>query len=154
MGLRHTVNRLTLPLWRRVMLMVGRAVLTAVDDAHKLQVLQVRGLSRELLDRVEHFQPYGLTFVPHEGAEAILVCPGGIRQHPIAIAVADRRYRPRGLEPGEICLYTDEDKDAPHRIVFKRGRAIELKAGATTLRLEPAGMTLTTPSGTQTWGTA
>lgn len=153
-GVSGTIEHLTRPIRRRVMLMVGRAVLSAIDDERKLQALQVRGLSRELIDRVERFQEYGFTSHPHPRAEVLLLAPGGIRQHPIAIAVDDRRYRPTGLKRGEVCLYTDEDKEAPHRVIFKRGRVIELQAGATTLKLEPAGMTLTTPSGTQTWGTA
>ena len=142
-------------LFRRVRLMVGRAVLTAVDDARQMQSVQVEGLRGEILDRAERFQQYGFSSHPHPGAEALLLAVGGIRQHPIVAAIDDRRYRPTGLEEGEVCLYTDEDKTDPfHRIVFKRGRVIELSCGDTVLKLEPAGMTLTTPSGTQTWGTA
>ena len=142
-------------LFRRVRLMVGRAVLTAVDDARQMQSVQVEGLRGEILDRAERFQQYGFSSHPHPGAEALLLAVGGIRQHPIVAAIDDRRYRPTGLEEGEVCLYTDEDKIDPfHRIVFKRGRVIELSCGDTVLKLEPDGMTLTTPSGTQTWGTA
>ena len=90
MGLREAVERLTLPLRRRVMLMVGRAVLALVDDDPKLQVLQLAALRPETLETVERFQEYGFTSVPEPGAEAVLVCPGGIRQPP------DRR---RGRRP-------------------------------------------------------
>ena len=142
-------------LFRRVRLMVGRAVLAAVDDTLRMQTVQLEGLSGEVLDRVERFQQYGFSSHPHPEAEVLLLAAGGIRQHPIAAAVDDRRYRPTGIEEGEVVLYTDEDKKNPfHRIHFRRGRIIELRCGATVLKLEPAGMTLTTPSGTQTWGTA
>ena len=127
-GLRQTVERLMWPLRRRVALMVGRAVLALVDDEPALQVLQVRALRDETLDGVERFQQYGFTSHPHPDAEVLLLSFGGMRQHAVAVAVDDRRHRPTGLQAGEVCLYTDEDEDgAPHRIVLKRGRVIELE---------------------------
>ena len=144
------------PLRRRVMLMVGRAVLTLIDDGPKMQVMQVQGLKGEILDRIERFQNYGLTSVPHEDAEVLIVCPGGIRQHAIAIAVDDRRYRVIGLERGEVCLYTDEDEetgeqgkpvDGPqHRIHLKRGRAIDMWAGASGIVMTPDGVDIRGPA--------
>lgn len=141
-------------LFRRVQLMVGRAVLTAVDDSLQLQAVQVEAFSGEVVDGAERFQDYGLSSHPPRGAEALLLAVGGIRQHPIVAAVVDRRYRPTGLEEGEVILYTSRDRTAPHRIRFLANGNIQMKSGRTTLELEDAGMTLTTPSGTQTWGTA
>lgn len=147
MGLKEVVEHLTRPIRRRVMLMVGRAVLALVDDDPKLQVIQIRGLARETLDRVERFQEYGFTSVPLEGAEAVIVCPGGVRQHPLAIAVDDRRYRPTRLKPGEVCNYTYEDEDGrPHRVVLERGRKIRLSAGRSYILLEDSGVTIGAPS--------
>ena len=153
----RNVEKLTRPLRNRVAVMVSRAVLQLVDDSLRLQGVQVVGFAGETLDQVERFQQYGFTAVPHGpddagAAEAIVLALGGQRQHPVVIAVDDRRYRLKGLEDGEVALYTDEDETG-HRVHLKRGNIIEMVAGTTTLKLEPSGMTLTTPSGTQTWGT-
>jgi phage baseplate assembly protein V len=108
--------------------MVNRAVLTMADDDTLLQQLQARLLGEELLDGLERFQQYGFTSVPHAGAEAIALSIGGNRSHTVIINVDDRRYRLKGLEGGEVALYTDEDQDeAGCRIVLKRGNRIELR---------------------------
>ena len=129
MGIAGQVERLTRTLRRRVQLMVGRAVLAVVNDETLLQSVQVEGLRGEVLDRAERFQDYGLTSHPHPGAEVVVLAAGGQRQHPLAIAVDDRRHRPRGLAAGEVCLYTDEDEaGARHRVILRRGRIIEIHA--------------------------
>jgi phage baseplate assembly protein V len=92
----------------RVRLMVGRAILGLVNDATKAQAVQVEMLDDEVQDNVERFQNYGFTSVPHKGAEAVVVCVGGLRSHGIVIATEDRRYRLTGLENGEVALYDDQ----------------------------------------------
>ena len=134
------------PLRRRVLLTVGRAVLQLVDDARKLQSVQVVALDGEVLDGAERFQQYGFTSHPHPQAECVVLAVGGIRQHPIVIAVDDRRYRLVGLEEGEVALYTDEDESgAEHRITMKRGREIRLEAGPSSIAMTAAGITMTAP---------
>ena len=124
-------QRIARSLRRRVLLMVGRAVLALVDDARKLQVVQVQGLASETLDGVERVQQYGLTSHPHPGAECVVLALGGMRQHSLVIAVDDRRYRVTGLARGEVCLYTDEDAPgSPHRITLKRGRTVHVEAAS------------------------
>lgn len=91
----------------RIRLMVGRAIVTLVNDATKLQSLQVELLEGESQDGIEHFQPYGLAAHPHPGAEAVLAFAGGLRSHGLALAVSDRRYRLKGLSQGEVALYDD-----------------------------------------------
>lgn len=60
--------------------------------------------------------------MPLPGAEALAAFIGGNRDHGIVIAVDDRRYRLRGLEGGEVAIYTDEGD----KIVLKRGNKIEV----------------------------
>ena len=148
-------DRILRRLRRRVMLAIGRGVLRTVDDAAKTQLLQVEGLQDELLEDVEHLLPYGLTAHPKPGALILLLAMGGMRQHSVAAAAVDPDARPRGLSVGEVCLYShlDGGSGGPHRVHFLANGHIRLQAGRTTLELEDAGMTLTTPSGTQTWGT-
>ena len=153
MGIVQIVERLMLPLKRRVLLMIGRAVLTLVNDQLQMQSVQVEGLSGETLDGVERFQQYGFTSHPHPGAEVLLLSLGGMRQHPVAAAIDDRRYRVKDLEQGEVCFYTDENEvDEPHRVTLRRDRLIELKAqtirletGSSTIVMDDDGVTITAP---------
>lgn len=101
------INKVVAPLKRRVMLMVGRAVVKAVADDPKMQTLQITLLAGEVHDNVERFQNYGFTSVPHPGAEAAVMFVGGLRSHGLVVAVDDRRYRLTGLEAGEVALYDD-----------------------------------------------
>lgn len=115
------INKLTAPLARRVRLMVSRGVIGVVNDALKEQGVQVALLADEVRD-CERYQEYGFTSVPLAGAEAITVCVGGSRDHGVVIATGDRRYRLKGLQGGEVALYTDEGD----YIKLGRGRVVEV----------------------------
>ncbi len=141
-----TLTRMTAPLARRARLMVARAVVRMVNDGLKMQGLQIGLLADEARDGVERMQEYGFTSHPHPGAEAVAVFVGGNRDHGIVVAVDDRRYRIKGLATGEVALYTDEDQSGGHRIHFKRGKEIHLIAGASSIVMTPAGITITTPA--------
>ncbi len=117
--------------------MVGRAVLRLVDDATKAQSLQLDLLADESQDAVERLQNYGFTAHPHPGAEAVVVCLGGLRSHAVAIAVEDRRYRLRELEAGEVALYDDLGN------VVKLGRErIEIVAASEVRIVAPDGVSI------------
>ncbi|HEY9105215.1 MAG TPA: phage baseplate assembly protein V [Roseateles sp.] len=120
----QALQRFMRPLAQRVQLMVSRAVVELVNDATRLQALQVSLLADELRGDVERFQDYGFTSHPRPGAEAVAVCVGGSRDHVVIVAVDDRRYRLVGLEEGEVAIYTDEGD----HIVIKRGGTIEVLA--------------------------
>jgi phage baseplate assembly protein V len=117
----------------RVRLMVSRFVLQSVNDAAKLQSVQIMALEGQVRDLVERFQQYGYTSVPHPGAEGIAVSLGGNTDHMVVINVDDRRYRLTGLQEGEVALYTDEGD----KIVLKRGRNIEVTAGTKVTLITP-----------------
>lgn len=91
----------------RVRGMIRRSVIGLVNDAMKLQSVQVTLMAGQTPDDVEHFQHYGLTSVPHKGAEGIGLGIGGSTGHTVVICVDDRRYRLTGLEAGEVALYDD-----------------------------------------------
>jgi len=122
---------MTLPSWfkpfaLRIRLIAARAVVHLIDDAAKLQLLQVEVLSGETRDQVERFQEYGYTSCPLPGAEAVALSIDANRNHMVAIKVDDRRYRKTNLKPGEVAMYTDEGD----YILMKRGRIIEVNSGA------------------------
>ena len=144
-----TINKLLDPLRRRMRLMIGRAVLAAAaDDSKGVQLVQVKLLDGEVADGVERMQSYGYTSVPLAGAEGVMACVSGDRNHGIVVVMDDRRYRLKNLQPGEVALYTDEGDT----IVMKRGRKIEVTAGAEITATAPVvkveastKVTLTTP---------
>jgi phage baseplate assembly protein V len=109
----------------RMKLMVARCVVKLVNDAAKMQELQVQVLSDEVKGRAEHFQHYGFSSRAFAGAEGIVLFPNGNRSHPLVFCVDDRRYRKKEMEEGEVALYTDEGD----YIYFKRGKIIEIRAG-------------------------
>lgn len=114
--------------------MVSRVVLSAVDDSMKMQILKVNGLamddSQEIREGIERFQNYGFTGVPFKDAEGVVLYVGGRRDHGLAIAVDDRRYRLKGLQNGEVAVYTDEGDS----ITIKRGGTIQIN-GSTAIEL-------------------
>ena len=98
--------------------MVARGVVAGVDAASKMQALQVTIRDGETVDGVEQFEQYGLTSRPVAGAECIVISIGGLADHPVALVVADRRYRVTALAAGEVCLHDDQGQ----RITLYRDR--------------------------------
>lgn len=122
---------------QRVRLMLGRATARLIDDSKQEQELQLDLLADETLDAVERLQDYGFTSVPHADAEVVVACLGGLRSHAVALRVADRRYRLKGLEAGEVALFDDLGN------VIKLGRerieivaVSELKVTAPLIKIE------------------
>lgn len=124
------LNKLLRPVRLGLLNLVSRAVVSLADDAPKLQVLQLQLLDSETRDGAERFQEYGFTSVPFASAEAVVLSVGGRRDHLLVVAVDDRRYRLRDLQPGEVALYTDEGD----RVHLRRGRVTvtspELRLGS------------------------
>lgn len=146
----------------RVSALVWRATVRKVDDGPKLQVLRVNLGGPDDCPAVERFQQYGFTSVPLSGAEAILVFPGGVPEHPIAVAVDDRNQRPTGLAAGDVAVYTSGGArvllrasdgavviDAPgafevnaDSVRLAAQSSIELAVGTQRVAIAPTGITL------------
>ena len=109
---------------RRIRNTVSRGVVQLSDASTLLQALQISVLKDEVLDNVEHFEPQGFTARPKQGAEAIILCPGGNRSSAIAIMVSDRRIRIKDLGEGEVAIYDD----ANNLIHFKQDGTIAVKS--------------------------
>lgn len=108
---------------QQMRLLTSRATLTRTHDDTPIQRIQAELLADEVRDMARP-QDYGLTSVPLNGAQCVTLSLSGERQQSIAIRVDDGRHRPAGLQPGEVCLYTDEG-DIIH---FKRGRHIAIES--------------------------
>ncbi|EMB4692027.1 phage baseplate assembly protein V [Citrobacter farmeri] len=94
-------------LQRQVLCLIGRAVVKSIDAASKCQMVDVELIGAQTKAGIEHLEHYGFTSHAKPGSEGVVLFPDGDRSHGIVIAVADRRYRLRGLEEGEVALYDD-----------------------------------------------
>ena len=140
-------RKLIAPLSRRVMLMLGRAVVRAISDSEGLQRATIEVFKDDLLSNLERFQDYGFTSAPLEGADALVGFIAGNRDHGIVIKIDDRRYRLKPIAPGEVAMYTDEG-DVVH---IKRGGTILVQA---TTKLEIATPLVTMSGNLEVTGTA
>lgn len=95
---------------RGAMLAFTRGTLTKSNDDPKLQECDVRTLYDEAFTGIEHWLPYGVSFVPNPpdkdgAAEALIAFLGGARSHPVVIGIADRRHRPKGMKAGDVAFH-------------------------------------------------
>lgn len=115
------LQRMLAPVIRRIQLLMGRGVLTGVNDSLKAQNMQITAMDDETFDEVERLQQYGQISVPLPGAEVVFGCLGAQRDQAVILVAEDRRYRPTGLPAGDSGLYHFEG----HRIrLTKDGRCI------------------------------
>ncbi len=91
----------------RIWAMIARGCLSAADGTRPMRVIQAKLFAGEVREDVEHFEPYGFTSEPHVDSEPLVLSLSGNRDHSIAVCIADRRYRLRGLKTGEVALYDD-----------------------------------------------
>jgi phage baseplate assembly protein V len=116
---------------RKIYLLIGRAILTALDNTGKTQKVQVTALENETISDVERIQDYGFESVPAAGSgvETIILFPNGNRDQGICIKVYDRDNKPTGLNSGDSAQY---DKSG-NKIVCRNGGVIEIHGNGGTL---------------------
>lgn len=140
----------------------ARAVVRNVKQ-EGLERVQLEQAPGDLLDDVEVFGGYGFASAQLPGAENVRAYMRGCPEHPIVIAVADRRHRPTDLQPGDACIHNDKGD----RVLLKSSRAldatiggstisadashIELAVGSVSIEITSAGVTITSPSGVTTF---
>ena len=117
----------------RLLLSITRGTLTRVTDTTKMQTADIRLLHDEAIAGAERFQDYGFTSVPKPSdgsgtAEVITIFVAGDRSHPIVIRVDDRRYRIKGLQPGESAQYDDQGQQ-----IYVSRSGIQILGGASNL---------------------
>lgn len=92
---------------------LARVTLAKIDDAKKVQEVDINIMQDEVKEGVERFQNYGFSSVPMKPqgkkfTEAIVAFLGGNRSHGVVIATDDRRFRPKNLKEGESVQYDDQ----------------------------------------------
>lgn len=111
------VMRRVRPLVARVNNVIGRGVVTSIDDTTGLARGQSTTGADQIADDIEFITPYGLSFRPTAGAETLVWSVGASARHLLAM-VFDRRVRLKGtLEEGEVALH-----------IGKAGQVVHLKA--------------------------
>lgn len=110
-----------LALERRVANMLAEAIVRRVDDAKKIQEVQLDLLADETRSGLQRLQEYGFTSVPLDGGRAVALFVGGNRDHGIVIATDDARHRPSGMAAGDVAVYDS------------RGQTVTLTADGVTV---------------------
>jgi phage baseplate assembly protein V len=137
------IQRMMQPLRVKLSNLVGRGVLSLVNNSETTKKLQGLFFANEKITDIEHFSEYGLETVPLTGAQILGVFKGGNRSNGVITNVHDRRYRPVDLAEGEVVIYTDEDgKASLHRIHFKRGKIIHMLGTVIVLGTVAVALTL------------
>lgn len=111
------------PLRDRVYLLLGRAILTAINDGAPIQEVQLKALADESLEKIQRFQEFGFNSIPPAGTEAIIAALGGSRGNSVVIATDNRDLRPQGWGSGESGLYNFQGMFAK----LKTGGKFEVK---------------------------
>lgn len=132
------VGRLLSPIRRQIFNLISRGIISVVNAEGGLQVFQCKLLSGEVKAGLEYFENYGVSAVPHEGAELLAGFLGGDRSKGIVIAATDRRYRPKDLEKGDSALYDDKEqfvKLKKEGVLIHGKEGIFLQVGAAKIQI-------------------
>ena len=119
---------------RRLVGLAARAVIRVADDALKAQGLKIEVLAGETLEGVERFGEFGITSVPPDGTEGVVIFIGGDRSHGVVVATESRAHRPRSLAAGDVTVYDSHGNQIRLRaggIEIMSAGYIRLGAGAT-----------------------
>lgn len=97
------LNRWFNPWRRRILLMVGKAVITAAKNS-TINTASIDLMAQESARDIEMIQQYGFTSVPTAGAEAVVVAIGGDRSNLVIIATDGSQEKPE-IKEGESAQY-------------------------------------------------
>lgn len=138
-------QKLIAPVKKRIFLLIGRAILEAVNNSEKTQKIQITGLSGETITDAERFQEYGFESYPAADSEAVIAFLNGNRDQGIVLCVHDRRYRPTDLSEGESRMYTKSS----NKITLKANGSIEIEdKNGHIVKLDSTGITFNTGDAT------
>lgn len=117
------------PVKDRLYLLVGKAIIKAVNDDAQIQELRISALAGETMDRVARMQEFGFSSNPPAGSEGIILALGANRENLVMIATENRNVRIKNLASGEMVIYTDDGT----YLYLKKSGQVELKTAVKTL---------------------
>lgn len=135
--MKEELYRFLQPLRRRISLLIGRALLVAVDDSKNLQLLRISMLSGEEKEGVERMQQYGFTSVPVSGSEVLIGAINGSKDQVIAIVVNDSRARMKNLSEGDVAIHRQSTDNVWIKLLSND--TIEVHAKNVNVNLESGG---------------
>ena len=113
-----------MPIKKKIFLLIGRAIISMINNVKMTQEVQATVLNGEIVTGIERIQEYGFDTSPLPESEGVVLFQNGNRDQGICICVGDRRYRPTTkLLPGEVQVY---DYLGNH-MFLKTGNIIEIK---------------------------
>lgn len=121
--LRRALRDTIAPLGRKLRRLIKRSLLRRVSYNGQMRLLQILGEGGQVLDGIEHLEPFGFTSHPLSGAEPIALALNGNGSHTIVILVNDQRYR-LVLEEGEAAIYNHHGD----KVHIKKDRSISVQA--------------------------
>jgi len=98
------------PLKRQVQLMIGRAIITTINDSPGIQQVNLKIYADDVKDKTELFSQFGFVSSPPPGTECIMLSVGGNRDHGVVIATEHRDLRLKGLASGDSAQYNKNGK--------------------------------------------
>jgi phage baseplate assembly protein V len=117
-------------MWRRLVLALGRGIITLIDDTGATQTLQVQLSAAEVRDNTPRLAEYGFQSSPPPGADAALLFLGGERTAGVVIATGHRTYRLTGLAEGEVAISDDKGQK-----VYLSAAGIRINGGGLPVQL-------------------
>ena len=130
-------------LYRRILMASAGITITATNDDGPVHLVQgqVRG-TPETIDNLQVVQHYGLAVHAPVGSDAFVTFGNGDRSNGVVHATANQKARPRGQQPGEVSLFTDEGDMISlrrnHNIVITTPGTVTF-SGATTVIIQASG---------------
>lgn len=143
------VKKFTRPLAARLNNVVARGMVQDLDDSTGLARGQASTVADQVADDIEFVTPYGLSFRPAGGAEAVVWSIGAGANHLLGM-IFDRRVRLKDtLEEGEVALHVGVAGQVVHLkkdgSVVVRGKDVGGGDGG-SVTLTAAGDVVATPA--------
>jgi phage baseplate assembly protein V len=124
------LNRILQPIKNKIMLLIGRGILTAITNSGKTQKIQITGFSGETLSELSRMQPYGFETYPviDGNTETLNVYYNGNRDLGFNLICHNRDLRPTDLNDGDVCVWSKDSANSnTNRITIKSTDEIEIK---------------------------
>lgn len=114
-----------------------RGVITLVNAAGAIQLVQLNGVQGEQLQDAELFQQFGFTSNVPAGAMCVVLPIGGRTAHGIVIATEHGQYRLANLASGETAIYNQWGDyvalKADRHMKLVSSAAVDIQAPTTTM---------------------
>ena len=85
--------------------LISRGTVEGIDDEQAMQQMRIALQEGHNPTQIEHWQTYGISFLPLQGSEVISFAVNGSRDHLVVMPAADPRYRVKNMQPGDMAVH-------------------------------------------------